>query len=44
MINTIVKWWNNLTMDPIEKYLSNSADLVDLESRMKNLKRKGVWL
>ena len=30
--------------DPIEKYLSESTDLVDLENRMKELKYKGIWI
>jgi len=30
--------------DPIEDYLSQSTDLVDLENRMKELKYKGIWI
>lgn len=30
--------------DPIEKYLSESTDHVDLENRMKELKYKGIWV
>lgn len=28
----------------IEKYLADSADLVDLENRIKQLKYKGIWV
>tara|TARA_S200002703_G_scaffold64346_1_gene55671 strand:- start:464 stop:592 length:129 start_codon:yes stop_codon:yes gene_type:complete len=31
-------------VDPIEAYLANSEDLVDLERRMQELKRKGIWV
>lgn len=30
--------------DPVEKYLAESTDLVDLENRMKELKYKGIWI
>ena len=30
--------------DPVEDYLSQSTDLVDLENRMKELKYKGIWV
>jgi len=32
------------TKDPIESYLAQSTDLVDLENRMKELKYKGIWI
>ena len=38
------KWWTNLLMDPYTKYLSNAVDHVDLEQRLQNLQRKGIWL
>lgn len=31
-------------VDPIEAYLAKSEDLVDLERRMQELKRKGIWV
>lgn len=37
-------FWKNLWMDPVTKYLSQSVDHVDLEHRMKELQRKGIWL
>ena len=30
--------------DPIETYLASSESLVDLEYRMKELRRKGIWV
>jgi len=30
--------------DPIESYLAESSDLVDLENRLNELKRKGIWI
>ena len=30
--------------DPVESYLAQSTDLVDLENRMNELKRKGIWI
>ena len=30
--------------DPIETYLASSESLVDLEHRMKELRRKGIWV
>jgi hypothetical protein len=38
------KWWSNFWMDPATRYLSAASDHVDLEMRMKELKRKGIWL
>ena len=42
----VINWLKKLfaATDPVEKYLSESADLVDLEARMKELKRKGIWV
>lgn len=31
-------------MTPEERYLASSYDLVDLEGRLKELRRKGIWL
>lgn len=30
--------------NPIETYLASSESLVDLEYRMKELRRKGIWV
>lgn len=42
----MIKFFKNLfkANDPIENYLAESADLVDLERRMKELKHKGIWI
>lgn len=40
----IKAFWKNLWMDPVTKYLSKSTDHVDLENRMKELQRKGIWI
>ena len=37
-------WWSNFWLTPVEKYLNNSTDLVDLEQRQQELQRKGIWL
>lgn len=37
-------FWKNLWMDPTTKYLSAAKDHVDLEYRMKELRRKGIWI
>ncbi len=31
-------------LNPIEKYLAESSDLVELERRQQNLARKGIWV
>ena len=43
-MKAIKKWWTNLWLDPATKYLSQSTDHVDLENRMKELQRKGIWV
>jgi hypothetical protein len=30
--------------DPVESYLAEATDHVDLENRMKELKYKGIWV
>jgi len=30
--------------DPVEHYLAQSTDHVDLENRIKELKYKGIWV
>jgi hypothetical protein len=30
--------------DPVTTYLSSAADLYDLENRLKELRRKGIWV
>ncbi len=45
-VQAIAKWFKNLfsAKDPIETYLSQATDHVDLENRMKQLKYKGIWV
>lgn len=33
-----------MSQDPVERYLAESEDLADLESRMKSLRQKGIWV
>ena len=33
-----------MSQDPVERYLSESEDLADLENRMKSLRHKGIWI
>ena len=40
----IKTWWKNLWIDPVTKYLSKSTDHIDLEMRMKELRRKGILI
>ena len=42
MINFLIKLFK--AKDPIEEYLSQATDHVDLENRMKQLKYKGIWV
>lgn len=47
MLNKIKRWYKNFTMSPVERYLSNSVSIADLERRQKELhtwKDKGLWL
>lgn len=44
MVIKFIKSLFKPSQDPIEKYLAKSADLVDLENRMKQLKYKGIWI
>jgi hypothetical protein len=43
-MSKIKKWWNNIWMDPVTKYLEQATDHVDLENRIQRLQRKGIWL
>ena len=40
----IKRWWKTTRMDPIERYLSQSSDLVELERRQRQLQLKGFKL
>jgi hypothetical protein len=42
MLNFIKKLFT--PKDPIENYLASSESLVDLESRLKQLRNKGIWV
>lgn len=33
----IKEWWKNYTMSPIDEYLSQSTDIVDLEHRLRTI-------
>ena len=43
-MSKIIAWFRKQSMDPVERYLSESTDLVDLENRQRDLARKGIWL
>ena len=43
-MSKIKAWWRNLWIDPYTKYLSQATDHVDLEQRLRNLQRKGIWI
>ena len=43
VIKAIVNWLRKSQMDPVEKYLAQSTDLVDLERRQKELMFKGKY-
>jgi hypothetical protein len=30
--------------DPVEHYLASAHDVYDLENRLKELRRKGIWV
>lgn len=42
----VIKWIKKLftATDPVEAYLAQATDHVDLENRMKQLKYKGIWV
>tara|TARA_R110001592_G_scaffold308366_2_gene582417 strand:+ start:887 stop:1021 length:135 start_codon:yes stop_codon:yes gene_type:complete len=44
MVDMIKKWWKNAKMSPIEKYLSESSNLADLERRQRQLQIKNFKL
>jgi hypothetical protein len=41
MIKSLKLWWKRSTMSSVERYLSESVDMVDLERRQKRLQHKG---
>lgn len=43
VIKAIINWFFKPQMDPVEKYLSKSTDLVDLERRQRELMFKGKY-
>ena len=45
-MTTIKNWLANLFIakDPVEAYLAQATDHVDVENRMKQLKYKGIWV
>jgi len=44
MIGFFKAWMKSISQTPAEKYLAQSHDLCELELRMKELRRKGIWL
>jgi len=44
MISLFKKWWKTTRMSPIERYLAQSTDLVELERRQRQLMLKGFRL
>lgn len=44
MKSKLKAWWANFWMDPTTRYLSKATDHVDLENRMRELQRKGIWI
>lgn len=44
MLKLLKRWWSKGRMTPVERYLADSCDLVELEQRQKNLMRKGIWI
>lgn len=42
----MIKFFKSLfnRQDPVTNYLSGSVDLYDLENRLKELRRKGIWV
>lgn len=42
MINFIKKLLT--PKNPVEHYLANAHDVYDLENRLKELRRKGIWV
>ena len=46
MFNNIIRSLQSFftAKDPVELYLAQATDHVDLENRMKQLKYKGIWV
>ena len=43
-IQKLKELYTKSKMSPVEKYLSESEDLVELERRQRSLQRKGIWV
>lgn len=41
MLKAIKRFFRNISMSDIDRYLANSVDLADLERRQQYLQRKG---
>jgi len=37
IVNLLRSWWQRFTMSPTERWLSQSSDVVELESRLRQL-------
>jgi len=44
MLKRIKKWYQEFKMNPYERYLSQSVSYEDLERRLKELERRGIWM
>lgn len=44
MIKLFKTLMKRMSQDPVERYLAESEDLVDLENRIKSLRYKGIWI
>lgn len=42
MLKAIKRFFRNMSMSEIDRYLANSTDLADLERRQQHLQRKGL--
>jgi len=40
----MINWLKKFFETPTERYLAQSADMYDLENRLKELRRKGIWV
>ena len=41
MLKAIKRFFRNISMSEVDRYLANSVDLADLERRQQHIQRKG---
>ncbi len=41
MLKAIKRFFRNISMSDVDRYLANSVDIADLERRQQHLQRKG---